>query len=124
MMGNAQFSTRRSGTSRAPTHFSAMAGDEDKRVKNPDLHPLRHAASGVCPMHLTAGLHEHVCGKQEDLDSAVDGGMMSDCIECGSCAYVCPARIPLVQQFRVAKMRVQEKRRAEAAAAKAAAENK
>ena len=46
------------------------------------------------------------------------------CIECGSCAYVCPARIPLVQQFRVAKMRVQEKRRAEAAAAKAAAENK
>ena len=48
----------------------------------------------------------------------------SQCIECGSCAYVCPARIPLVQQFRVAKMRVQEKRRAEAAAAKAAAENK
>ena len=26
-----------------------------------------------------------------------------DCIECGSCNYICPARIPLVQSFRTAK---------------------
>ncbi len=26
-----------------------------------------------------------------------------DCIECGSCAYICPAKIPLVQSFRTAK---------------------
>jgi electron transport complex protein RnfC len=26
-----------------------------------------------------------------------------DCIECGSCAYDCPARIPLVQEIRIAK---------------------
>ena len=26
-----------------------------------------------------------------------------DCIECGCCSFVCPAHIPLVQQFRVAK---------------------
>ena len=26
-----------------------------------------------------------------------------DCIECGSCAYGCPAGIPLVQSFRTAK---------------------
>jgi electron transport complex protein RnfC len=28
------------------------------------------------------------------------------CIECGSCAYVCPAAIPLVQHIRLAKSRI------------------
>jgi H+/Na+-translocating ferredoxin:NAD+ oxidoreductase subunit C len=28
---------------------------------------------------------------------------LMDCFECGSCAYVCPAHIPLVQRFRGAK---------------------
>ena len=26
-----------------------------------------------------------------------------DCFECGSCSYVCPSHIPLVQQFRMGK---------------------
>ena len=26
-----------------------------------------------------------------------------DCIECGSCNYICPARLHLVQSFRVTK---------------------
>jgi electron transport complex protein RnfC len=26
-----------------------------------------------------------------------------DCIECGSCSYVCPANIPLVQYFKYGK---------------------
>ncbi len=49
-----------------------------------------------------------------------------DCMECGSCSYVCPSNIPLVQRFRVAKAllreedaRNQEKERQEAAKAKA-----
>ena len=28
---------------------------------------------------------------------------MMDCIECGSCAYNCPASVPLVLAFRTAK---------------------
>jgi len=28
---------------------------------------------------------------------------LSDCFECGACSYVCPANIPLVQYFRLAK---------------------
>ncbi|RME28587.1 MAG: electron transport complex subunit RsxC [Deltaproteobacteria bacterium] len=31
---------------------------------------------------------------------------LMDCFECGSCTYVCPAHIPLVQRFRVAKLAV------------------
>jgi electron transport complex protein RnfC len=26
-----------------------------------------------------------------------------DCFECGSCSYVCPSHIPLVQRFRTSK---------------------
>jgi electron transport complex protein RnfC len=52
-----------------------------------------------------------------------------DCIECGSCAYVCPARIPLVAQFRLNKakimaIRAAEKAKAEAEKAKAEQEKK
>jgi electron transport complex protein RnfC len=28
---------------------------------------------------------------------------LMDCMECGACSFACPSRIPLVQQFRVAK---------------------
>jgi electron transport complex protein RnfC len=49
---------------------------------------------------------------------------LMDCMECGSCSYVCPSNIPLVQRFRVAKAmlrekdaREKEKQKAEAAAA-------
>jgi electron transport complex protein RnfC len=32
---------------------------------------------------------------------------VADCIECGCCTYVCPARIFLVQHFKVAKRELQ-----------------
>ena len=31
---------------------------------------------------------------------------LMDCFECGSCSFVCPSHIPLVQQFRTAKAAV------------------
>ena len=31
-----------------------------------------------------------------------------DCIECGSCAFTCPGKLPLVQRFRVGKQMVRE----------------
>lgn len=34
-----------------------------------------------------------------------------DCMECGSCSYVCPSNIPLVQRFRVAKGLLREETR-------------
>lgn len=38
----------------------------------------------------------------EDYEKADALGLL-DCIECGSCSYVCPARVHLVQRFRVGK---------------------
>ena len=53
-----------------------------------------------------------------DMAEAVKTGLL-DCIECGSCGYVCPARIRLVQRFRVGKQRF---RAAQQAAQQAAAQ--
>jgi electron transport complex protein RnfC len=35
-------------------------------------------------------------------------GLVDDCFECGSCAYACPAKRPLVQFIRLAKIRIRE----------------
>ncbi len=43
--------------------------------------------------------------KSNDLEEAKRYGLM-DCVECGTCAYVCPARIKLVQHFRIGKQAV------------------
>jgi electron transport complex protein RnfC len=38
-------------------------------------------------------------------DDAAQSGL-HDCIECGLCSHVCPARIPLAGTFRAAKAHV------------------
>ncbi|MDX1739758.1 MAG: electron transport complex subunit RsxC, partial [Rhodothermales bacterium] len=48
-------------------------------------------------------------------DDMMDWHIM-DCIECGSCSYVCPSNIPLVQRFRVAKVLLREQKAREKAA--------
>ena len=35
---------------------------------------------------------------------------LMDCFECGSCSYVCPSHIPLVQRFRLSKAIVRKRR--------------
>lgn len=45
-----------------------------------------------------------------DLDDAIRCGL-NDCVLCGTCSYVCPGRIQLVQRFRVGKELVRERAR-------------
>ena len=49
-----------------------------------------------------------------------------DCFECGSCSYICPARMPLTHAFKTAKLMFQAKAAKDKAAeaAKAAKEAK
>ncbi|QQO09850.1 electron transport complex subunit RsxC [Breznakiella homolactica] len=72
-----------------------------------------------CPCFLSPVLINNALEAQE-IDTAQTAGLM-DCIECGSCSYVCPARIKLVQRFRVGKQRF---RAHQQAAQKAEAQNK
>jgi electron transport complex protein RnfC len=54
----------------------------------------------ACPMGLLP-LEMARRAKVDDLDGA-DAAGLKDCILCGSCAYVCPSHIPLVQYFQYA----------------------
>jgi electron transport complex protein RnfC len=38
-------------------------------------------------------------------------GLVDDCFECGSCAYVCPSKRPLVQFIRLARIQIREAER-------------
>ena len=55
----------------------------------------------ACPMGLLP-LEMAARAKSDDYDGADEYGL-KDCILCGSCAYVCPSHIPLVQYFQYAK---------------------
>ena len=37
---------------------------------------------------------------------------IDNCIECGVCSYSCPAKLPLVQKFRLSKLELSKQRRA------------
>ncbi|MDR1251845.1 MAG: electron transport complex subunit RsxC [Treponema sp.] len=63
-----------------------------------------------CPCRLSPVIMNNSL-EAEDLDYAVKAGLI-DCIECGSCTYVCPARIKLVQRFRIGKQRLRLKQQA------------
>jgi electron transport complex protein RnfC len=47
--------------------------------------------------------------QEKQTDNLEEFGVMN-CIECGSCAFVCPANIPLVQWIKVGKIRLREEK--------------
>lgn len=59
---------------------------------------------GLLPLFLGAYAERGQLGKAEEFNAL-------DCIECGCCSYVCPARRPLVHAIRVAKADIMERRR-------------
>lgn len=59
----------------------------------------------VCPLNLLPNFLG-TAGERNRLDQAEKYHAL-DCMECGSCAYICPARRPLTQWIRVAKSRIQ-----------------
>ena len=73
----------------------------------------------ACPMHLMP-LFLHRAVNRGDLER-LDELHVMDCIECGSCAYGCPAGIPLVQSFRTGKKLVRDAAAREKAKKEAAA---
>jgi len=55
----------------------------------------------ACPMFLNPSLLG-LLAKKGLWEEMAENHVM-DCFECGSCSFVCPSGIPLVQSFRVAK---------------------
>lgn len=56
----------------------------------------------ACPMHLNPATLGKLAHKRA-YETMAASFHLNDCFECGCCSYVCPAEIPLVQHFRIAK---------------------
>jgi len=63
----------------------------------------------ACPIFLNPAELGLLAKNGEHQRMAAERHLM-DCFECGSCSYVCPSHIPLVQHFRVAKAAVRKAR--------------
>jgi len=84
---------------------------ETGRAKEPREHPCIRCAYCVdaCPLFLNPSMLGLLARNREYRQMADDFHLM-DCFECGSCTFVCPSHIPLVQHFRVAKRAVRKAR--------------
>ena len=79
----------------------------------PIEYPCIHCAYCVdaCPLFLNPS-QLGLLAKNGHYEQMADEYHLLDCFECGSCSYVCPAHIPLVQRFRAAKGLVRKRRAA------------
>lgn len=82
------------------------AKEVNEHVPSPCIRCSRCVSA--CPMGLLP-LDMASSSKQDDFESAQNAGL-KDCILCGSCAYVCPSHIPLVQYFEYAKGELKNRR--------------
>jgi electron transport complex protein RnfC len=61
----------------------------------------------ACPIFLDPSLLGKLAAT-EQFSTMADEHHLMDCFECGSCSFVCPSHIPLVQRFRAAKAAVRK----------------
>jgi electron transport complex protein RnfC len=62
----------------------------------------------ACPIFLNPS-RLGLLSRKKLFDEMQEENLM-DCIECGSCSFVCPSGIPLVQNFRMAKGLLRQKK--------------
>ncbi|MEG2000131.1 MAG: electron transport complex subunit RsxC [Evtepia sp.] len=105
MMGAAQYDL--SVSMGKATNCVLCLDKKDLPAQNPELTCIRCARCvNVCPMHLTPVYMNLYARKRQWTET--ENLRIMDCMECGSCQYICPARIPLVQQFRSAKFEIRQ----------------
>ena len=97
--------------------------EEDRHVDEPTCIRCGKCIT-VCPMNLEP-VFMYMYYSKGDFENMAKYHI-TDCFECGSCAFNCPARMPLTHAFKTAKLMFQakqmkEKAKAEAEAAAAAA---
>ena len=107
MMGAAAPSLEISIT-KGTSGVTAFTDSEAERTHRP-VYPCIRCGYCVdaCPIFLDPSLLGRLAANEEFSIMAERHNLM-DCFECGSCSFVCPSHIPLVQQFRAAKAAVRK----------------
>lgn len=109
MMGAPQFDME-AGTNKGTNCLLALT--EGERKMTPQAHnPCIRCSRCVmgCPMHLQP-VNIHMYASRQDLQHAEELNVL-DCSECGTCSYVCPAKIALTQSMRATKSEILRQRR-------------
>ncbi|MGI6525343.1 MAG: electron transport complex subunit RsxC [Bdellovibrionota bacterium] len=77
-----------------------------------EIHPCIRCGDCLraCPMKLNPSQLGRL-GRKNRYEEMADKYHLNDCFECGCCSFTCTAQIPLVQQFRIAKQVLRERRR-------------
>lgn len=111
MMGIAQY-TLEVPVTKGTSGIVLLTKDE---AKLPEPQPCIRCARCVdaCPMNLMPNTLTRLI-EYNKLDEAYALGIL-DCIECGSCAYVCPSKIRHIHHFKYGKLEVNKMLRAKAA---------
>lgn len=78
--------------------------EEDKSVSNPSCIRCGKCIT-VCPMNLEP-VFMYMYYSKADYENMAKYHI-TDCFECGSCSYNCPARMPLTHAFKTAKLMFQ-----------------
>ena len=91
----------------------AFTTEETRNTSRQKEYPCIRCAYCVdaCPLYLNPS-QLGLLAKNHEYDRMAAEFNLMDCFECGSCSFVCPSHIPLVQQFRVAKAAVRKARAA------------
>mgnify|MGYP002433367380 CR=1 FL=1 len=123
MMGLAQYDVDVS-VGKGTGAMLAFAGKEEQYEEHPQCIRCGKCIT-VCPMNLEP-VFMYMYYSKNDFEN-MEKYHVTDCFECGSCSYNCPARMPLTHAFRMGKQKVNNARmaaKAKAEAEKAAAEKK
>ena len=81
-----------------------VAFTEEQTRNTNEEQPCIHCSYCVdaCPLHLNPS-QLGILALNERYQAMAEQYHLMDCFECGSCSFVCPSHIPLVQRFRAAK---------------------
>ena len=107
MMGQAASSLDIAVT-KGTSGITAFTGGETERTHR-QVYPCIRCAYCVdaCPIFLNPS-QLGLLARQGEHRRMADELNLMDCFECGSCSFVCPSHIPLVQPFRMAKAAVRK----------------
>lgn len=85
--------------------------DAERKPTAPKDNPCIRCARCVmsCPMRLQP-VNIHMYASRQELRQAEELNVV-DCVECGVCSYVCPAKIGLTQSMKTAKAEILRQRR-------------